>query len=76
MAAECSRIQFGRARDVNLIGRAGADRGGCALTMIIIRDLRRDWRRWSAAERVCAAALSGLWVAGITTAMLADTLFR
>jgi hypothetical protein len=74
MAAEWSRIQFGRARDVNLIGRAAADRGGAP--MIIIRDLRRDWRRWSAAERVCAAALSGLWVAGITTAILADTLFR
>ena len=74
MVAEWSRIQFGPARDVNVIGHTAADHG--AASMIIIRDLRRDWHRWSAAERVCAAALSGLWVAGITTVTLADTLFR
>lgn len=37
-----------------------------------IRDLRRDWRRWNAAERLCALAFCGLWGAGVITAALAD----
>jgi hypothetical protein len=40
--------------------------------MTPIRDLRRDWRRWSVLERVCATLLAGLWVVGVTTAILAD----
>jgi hypothetical protein len=34
--------------------------------------LRRDWRRWSLAERVSAIALGGIWAAGVTMAILAD----
>jgi hypothetical protein len=34
--------------------------------------LRRDWRRWSTAERVSAIALGGIWAAGVTMAILAD----
>ena len=37
-----------------------------------IRDFRRDWRRWSGVERVCATLLGGLWIVGVTTAILAD----
>jgi hypothetical protein len=40
--------------------------------MTAIRDFRRDWRRWSAMERISAVALSGLWALGITAAILAD----
>jgi hypothetical protein len=38
--------------------------------MTMMEDLKRDWRRWSVVERTCAAALTGLWASGITTAML------
>ena len=37
-----------------------------------IEDFRRDWRRWSVVERVCATLLAGLCAASTTTAMLFD----
>jgi hypothetical protein len=40
--------------------------------MTALRDFRRDWRRWSAMERIFALALSGLWALGVTAAILAD----
>jgi len=40
------------------------------LAMTMIGDFHRDWRRWSVVERVCAAALAGLWASGMTTALL------
>jgi hypothetical protein len=54
------------------------DVNGAAVTMIALRhppmtpieDFRRDWRRWSAAERMFAASLSGLWASSVTTAIL------
>jgi len=35
-----------------------------------IEDFCRDWRRWSAVERVCATILAGLCAASTTTVML------
>jgi hypothetical protein len=39
---------------------------------MFVRDFRRDWRRWSAVERVCATLLSAIWIVGVTTVILAD----
>jgi len=38
--------------------------------MTALRDFKRDWRRWGAIERICAAALAGLCAAGFTTTVL------
>lgn len=40
--------------------------------MTAVGDLCRDWRRWSATERVCAMVFGVLWATGVTTAILAD----
>jgi hypothetical protein len=42
------------------------------LAMSAVRNFQRDWQRWSAAERIFASVLSGLWVLGVTAAVLAD----
>jgi hypothetical protein len=36
----------------------------------MIRDLRRDWRRWTRAERVLASAIVAILLAGIPTTIL------
>lgn len=56
--------------EIDIILRAGIP--PASPVMHALRDLRRDWRRWSAAERRCAAALSGLWVLGIAAAIAAN----
>lgn len=38
----------------------------------LIHDLRRDWQRWSAPERVCATALGGLIAVGLATAFMVN----
>lgn len=38
----------------------------------LIHDLRRDWQRWSAPERVCATALGGLIAVGVATAFMVN----
>jgi hypothetical protein len=45
---------------------------GASRAINALRDFRRDWRRWSAMERTCAVALSGLWALGVTVAIAAD----
>jgi hypothetical protein len=40
--------------------------------MWAVSDVRRDWRRWSAAERICVIASGGLWAAGVAAAIFAD----
>jgi len=64
-------MQVGRPGEVDVIGGAEpASHAARIPTMMVLRDFRRDWRRWGAAERVCAAALGGLWAAGLTAAIL------
>ena len=55
-----------------MIGRTAMPTARGAASPTAIRDFRRDWRRWSAVERVCVAALGGLWALGVTVAILAD----
>ena len=38
--------------------------------MIMIRDIGRDWKRWSAAERIIAAVFLGVATFAIGTALL------
>jgi hypothetical protein len=40
--------------------------------MWAVSDVRRNWRRWSAAEQICVIASGGLWAAGVTAAIFAD----
>jgi hypothetical protein len=73
MDTERLAVQVGRPGEVDVIGRvAMPDRQRHVLAMTAIGDFRRDWRRWSAIERISAVALSGLWALGVTAAVLAD----
>jgi hypothetical protein len=44
---------------------------GASATARALRDLRRDWRGWSAAERIWAAALGSFSVLAVTAAVVA-----
>lgn len=69
------------ARDGQVIGAGTLDRDKAAytgLTSRVLRDLERDWRRWSVAERISATCLLAgclafppvlLLAAGIHTAL-------
>lgn len=65
------QIRFGGEVDVS-DGAAGRTARRAPLVLMAVRDLRRDWRRWSAVERLCAIAFCALWGAGAMTAALAD----
>jgi hypothetical protein len=74
MDVERMALQVRRAGEVDVRGgAANKARATWRSATTAIRDLQRDWQRWSAAERVCAIALGGLWAAGLTMAILADT---
>jgi hypothetical protein len=64
-------MQAGQAGEDDVIGDlVMPNRAVRAAAMAATRDLRRDWRCWSATERVCAVVLGGLWAVGLATAML------
>jgi hypothetical protein len=39
-------------------------------------DFQRDWHRWNAAERSCAAAFGMLWASCVATAILGQAAFQ
>lgn len=73
MDAERLAVQVGQTGEDDVIGYpAMPNRAVRISTMSTARDFRRDWRRWSSTERVCAVVLGGLWAVGLTAAMLLD----
>jgi hypothetical protein len=68
MDAERVAVQVGRPGEVDVT----ADTTTETRAQHPICDFRRDWRRWSAVERICATLIGSLWVVGVATAILAD----
>ena len=62
------------AEERSLTMMPGAPRADATVTAI--SDFRRDWRRWNAAERSCAAAFGLLWAAGVAIAILGQGAFQ
>jgi hypothetical protein len=64
------RVRRGGEVDMKPRGRLPPAHGASAATRAL-RDFRRDWRGWSAAERIWAAALGSFSVLVVTTVIVA-----
>ena len=72
MDAERLALQARPAGEIDM--SAGADSARrISAASTAVRDLQRDWRLWSAAERFCAIAFCGLWGIGIVTTIFAHS---
>lgn len=71
MDAERLAVQVGQAGEDDVIGYPAMPNRAVRISTTT-QDFRRDWRRWSSTERVCALVLGGLWAVGLTAAMLID----